>query len=381
MIKLKDLLAEVSLHTGNAAENSMEDFFNKVSYKVLPKKYAEVSDWIGQEPKDSWNDNWKKEYERAKELSFVDSTFKGIINSKLPLIISKGGYELRYMKRGNRGLTFHLCDPNAKFVYEYFIGVIEVYTGNDSYRFTPSKAFGLKVYQINWSNVATEHMGRGLGKLMYTMVYEYVSGLGAALVSDTTLYQGSQKMWIDYIPTIASYFGIVMDDIFFPIDKSEMVSNGRSLMGDNSVSQMVAMQSPPTLIRKIEHNFKGLSFSKGEYGVVRVNFGVNTKLVDTYAISNSDNSMLTYYSKNSGKRIKEKNPVNRKNDFTYFSNLVDESSSIWNLFKKFEKFSGPALEDVTSFGSKMNLQAVVFAFSNANVIVKKSGGKLVMVAI
>ena len=52
-----------------------------------------------------------------------------------------------------------------------------------------------------------------------------------------------------------------------------------------------------------------------------------------------------------------------------------------NLFIKFEKYGGPNIYDVTSYTSKSNLEAVVFGFSNVNVIIKKSGGKLVMVAI
>jgi GNAT superfamily N-acetyltransferase len=358
MIKLKDLLGEISLASGDASDASMESLYDRISYKILPKKYSDVSNWIGEEPRDEWSDQWKKRYEKAKQLSLVDSAFIGIINSKLPLVSSKGGYELRLMKSSN-SLYFYLVDPNAKYIYEYFIGTITAQVGTNTFRFTPSKAFGLSTYQIHWSNVAREHKGKGLGKLMYTMVYEYVSGIGAALVSDGTLYQGSQKMWIDYIPSIASYFGIVLDDVFFPIDKSEVKANGRSLMGDSSVSAMVAMQNPPALIRKIANNVKGLSFSKGEYGVIHTSRGINDKLLDP-----STSSYL------------RTNP-----DFTYFSNLVDESNSIMNLFIKFEKYGGPNIYDVTSYTSKSNLEAVVFGFSNVNVIIKKSGGKLVMVAI
>jgi len=372
MIKLKDLLGEISLASGDASDASMESLYDRISYKILPKKYSDVSNWIGEEPNDDWSDQWKKRYEKAKQLSLVDSAFIGIINSKLPLVSSKGGYELRLMKSSN-SLYFYLVDPNAKYIYEYFIGTITAQVGTNTFRFTPSKAFGLSTYQIHWSNVAREHKGKGLGKLMYTMVYEYVSGIGAALVSDGTLYQGSQKMWIDYIPSIASYFGIVLDDVFFPIDKSEVKANGRSLMGDSSVSAMVAMQNPPALIRKIANNVKGLSFSKGEYGVIHTSRGINDKLIPEGETLRT----FTFNEKSNEWDVEKKKNV----QFTYFSNLVDESNSIMNLFIKFEKYGGPNIYDVTSYTSKSNLEAVVFGFSNVNVIIKKSGGKLVMVAI
>jgi hypothetical protein len=376
MIKLKQLLPEISLMSGNAGSDDMEDFYRNASSKILPKKYDVVDDWIGFQyggmKRRELDPEGKKKLDKAQALMLVNSEFKGIVNSKISLIAKRGGYELRSMSGGG-DLQFYLVDPNAKYIYEYFIGIIKVSKGANTYRFTAKKAFGLKTYQIHWSNIAKEHMGKGLGKLIYTMVYEYITGQGAALVSDSMLFQGSQKMWIDYIPSIASYFGIVMDDVFFPIDKGEIKSNGRHLMGDGSVSSMVAMENPPPLIRKIGYNFKGLSFANGEYGTVKVSGGVNDKLMPEGETIRT----FTFNDKSNNWDVKK----NKNAQFTYFSNLVDESNSMLSLFKKFEKLGGPELDEVTSFGSKMNLKAVVFAFNNANVIVKSSAGKLVMVAI
>ena len=362
--------------SGNAGSDDMEDFYRNASSKILPKKYDVVDDWIGfgqgGEHTRKLSDEAKKNLEKAESLMLVNSDFKGIVNSKMSLIAKRGGHELRLLSTGG-GLEFHLVDPTAKYIYEYFIGIIKVSKGANTYRFTSKNAFGLKTYQIHWSNVAREHMGKGLGKMMYTMVYEYITSQGAALVSDSMLFQGSQKMWIDYMPTVASYFGIVMEDVFFPIDKGEMKSKGRTLMNDGSVTSMVAMENPPSLIRKIGYNFKGLSFAGGEYGVVRVNSGVNAKLMPEGETLRT----FTFNKKSNDWDVKK----NKNVQFTYFSNLVDESNSILSLFKKFEKLGGPDIEDVTCFGSPMSLKSVVFSFSNANVIVKSSAGKLVMVAI
>jgi len=376
MIKLKNLLSEISLMSGNAGSDDMEALYRNASSKILPKKYDVVDDWIGfgqgGEHTRKLSDEAKKNFEKAQTLKLVNSDFKGIVNSKMSLVAKRGGYELRMLSSGG-GLEFHLVDPNAKYIYEYFIGIIKVSKGANTYRFTPTKAFGLKTYQIHWSNVAREYMGKGLGKMMYTMVYEYIISQGAALVSDSMLFQGSQKMWIDYMPSVASYFGIVMEDVFFPIDKGEMKSNGRTLMDDGAVNAMVAMENPPPLIRKIGYNFKGLSFAKSEYGVVRVHSGVNDKLMPEGETIRT----FTFNDKSNNWDVKK----NKNAQFTYFSNLVDESNSMLSLFKKFEKLGGPEISDVTCFGSPVSLKAVVFAFSNANIIVKSSGGKLVMVAI
>lgn len=341
---------------GDASAASLENLFDQALNKgYVPKKYSIVSDWVGRVPTEYWSDDWKKEYEKAKKLSVVDSTFTNSINSKLPVVQSSGQYEFRLSKKGQY-LTFLMVDSKAEFIYEYFIGVMQVQVESNSYRITPKKAFGLEVYGVHWSNVAAERMGQGLGKLMYTMLYTYVSSLNAALVSDSILYQGSQKMWFDYIPSIAPYFGIVINSIFLPINKEEMKSNGRSLAGDSSVDRVVAMKSPPELIRKIAYNFKGLSFQNGEYGVfIAYNTSVNEKFVD----------------RNDHKKWK------------YFSNLVDEATSISELFKMFKTWRPNFdIDDAIIYGrNASNIKALVFSFSNANIIVKESGGKLVMVAV
>jgi hypothetical protein len=357
MIKLKHILYEIDLMYGDSGSDTLEDFYYNVKGKILPKKYDVVDDWIGfgqgGEHTRNLDGEAKKKYEKAQELMLVNADFKAIVDSKLELVASSGGYQLRMMKQG-KDLIFHLIDPKAKYIYEYFIGIIKTEFGTRSYRFNPKKAFNLTCYQIHWSNVAKEKLGQGLGKLMYTMVYEYVTGLGAALVSDSMLFQGSQKMWFDYIPTIASFFGVVVEDIFFPIDKSEV---NRDVMG-STVDTVVAMEHPPKEIRKVAYNVQGLSFKKGQYGMIRVRIGINAKI----ALKAGDSSKNFQY--------------------TMFSNLVDESPTMIGLIKKMERLGLCDTYDVTNrTGEPNDLKACVFSFDNANVIVKETGGRLVMVAI
>ena len=360
--------------SGNAGSDRMEDFFFNAKTRILPRKYDIVDDWLGTRDWDDdsteLNDKRKKELEKAKELAVVNSDFKAIIDSKLPLIISSGGYELR-MKKDGKELIFHLVDPKAKFVYEYFIGIIKTENGMRSYRFNTKKSFNVQTYQIHWSNVASEHMGKGLGKLMYTMVYQYITGLGAALVSDSMLFEGSQKMWFDFIPSIASFFGVVVEEIFFPIDKSEVT---RDVMG-NTVDSVVAMENPPAEIRKIAYNMKGLSFKKGEYGMMRVRAGINDKI----ALKAGD-TIRTFTFNDKDDRWQSK--PNNKFEYTLFSNMVDEAPTMISLLKRMEALDVADVYDVTNWtGQPMNLKACVFSFENANVIVKETGGRLIMVAI
>jgi hypothetical protein len=369
MIKLKDLLPEISLMQGNASTSDMQDLYRRASDKILPLKYAKVLNWIGDDPDGYHNydmnaDELDKEQKKAEKLMLVNAEFISMINSKLPLVERSGGYELR-LKKDGKNLQFHLVDPKAKYIYEYFIGIIDVEKNMRSYRIDPKKGFNLQTYQIHWSNVANEHMGKGLGKLMYTMVYAYITELGGALVSDSILFQGSQKMWFDYIPSIASFFGIVVNEIFFPIDKSEI---SRDILG-SGVDHVVAMEDPPKEIRKIAYNMTGLSFKKGEYGTMRVRAGINDKIeLDNFLLSKSSNFW--------------DDKPNKKEKYTLFSNMVDDAPTIIILLKRMQGLGIVDVYEAQNWtGEPSNLKACIFSFTNANVIVKETGGRLVMVAV
>jgi hypothetical protein len=364
MIKLKDLLPEISLMQGDASTSDMEDLYRRASDKILPAKYGLVNKLTIGYYDNPYDEDDKKDKESAEKLALLNAEFISMINSKLPLVERSGGYELR-LKKDGKNLQFHLVDPNAKYVYEYFIGIIDVEKNMRSYRIDPKKGFNLQTYQIHWSNVANEHMGKGLGKLMYTMVYAYITELGGALVSDGILFQGSQKMWFDYIPNIASFFGIVVNEIFFPIDKSEI---NRDIMG-SGVDHVVAMEEPPKEIRKIAYNMKGLSFRKGEYGTIRVRSGINDKI----ELSNDGtNDRFVWLD----------NKPSKKEKYTLFSNMVDDAPNLLSLLKRMQALDVADVYEAQNWtGQPANMKACIFSFRNANVIVKETGGRLVMVAV
>ena len=384
MIRLKNLLPEISLMQGDAGSDKMKDIFDTAFRAgVLPKKYRPLY-WADEDEAKSIPSKYigknltakdKKEIEKHIELNQVTPQILDYLN-KYETVASSGNYVM-ILKKSPKEWNFLLCDKSAKNLTEFFIGVIRVEKGVRSYSFSPKKAFNLDVYQIHWSNIALEFKGQGMGKLMYTMVYEYIAGtLKGALLSDSMLFQGSQKMWMQYIPTIANYFGIVVEDVFFPIDKSEV---GGDVMGNN-VDHMVAMQTMPKEISKIAYNVKGLSFKAGEYGVFEVHENINAKLAKTKKTLHPwDKGFDPYagYDEKTGKFKKPEKPVE-----TYFSNLVDEATTIIGLIKKMENdYNMETGFLVSNTGEISNLKACVFSFENANVIIKQTGGKLVMVAV
>ena len=349
--------------SGDASESGMINLFRTAADKALPLKYGSVRKLVaGYYDTDDEDD--VKEKESAEKLALVNAGFISMIDSKLPIVARSGGYELRKRKSG-KIIEFHLVDPKAKYIYEYFIGIIEVEPNRRTYRIDSKKAFNLKCYQIHWSNVAKEHQGKGLGKLMYTLVYQYVNQAGGALVSDSILFQGSQKMWFDYIPSIASFFGIEVNEIFFPIDKSEIT---REILG-NGVDHVIAMENPPKEIRKIAYNVKGLSFKAGQYGMIRIRAGINDKIeLNNISLSKSSDFWAQKPTK--------------KSEYTMFSNMVDDAPTIIVLLKRMQGLGMADVYEAQNWtGEPSNLKACIFSFTNANVIVKETGGRLVMVAV
>ena len=381
MIKLKELLPEISLMTGDAGSDRLKDIFD-LAFRVgaLPRKYKHLY-WSDEEEAkgipttytaSSMGSKEAKEMQRNKELNQVNQQILDYLN-KYETVGSSGNYAM-ILKKSPKEWNFLLCDKSAKNLTEFFVGVIKVEKGTRSYRFSPKKAFNLDVYQIHWSNIALELKGKGMGRLMYTMVYEYISGpLGGALLSDGMLFQGSQKMWMQYVPTIANYFGIVVEDIYFPIDKSEI---GPDVMG-GSVDHMVAMQTMPTEIRKLAYNVKGLSFKSGEYGVIRVRENINQKLEKQDNSNMGSSRWQDWDDVRLDKPKKKEKPVE-----TYFSDLVDESNSIQVLLKKMD-YDYDMSRDmlVSNTGDVSNLKSCVFTFDNMNVIIKQGAGKLTMIPI
>jgi hypothetical protein len=263
MIKLTDLVKELSFGKGHASSNNAEDissdamYMNQIDYEIGKKR--------------------DDDYDELK-IPVSDPVFQKAINKKFTTIGESGGYRLVTTKADQYGdLRYYLVNPKAKLTGEYFVGVIK--TGlNEGNSYNLKKGFGVEVEVVHWSNIALELRGTGMGKMMYTMVYNYVKSQGRALGSDSMLFEGSAGMWMNYMPSIAKYFGLIINDIMVPITREELTKKNKPIFELYSVHGFVAMETPPPMVRKIAYNVKGLSFITGEYGIARMNNGVNDKL-------------------------------------------------------------------------------------------------------
>jgi hypothetical protein len=273
------------------------------------------------------------------ELRLDDKLVK-IIKSKAIDILSASDLEILIFKNSKNDNLCALVNPNAITLGTYFLGIIKIeFETNSYFAYSTSKAVDMPYYQIHWSNVASEFRGIGVGKQLYSLVYEWAKSKGAALASDDTLFAGSAGMWTTYMPQIASYFGVLMGNIIVPISKEEALLDKFKYF--SSVDGFIAFDTPSKTMRKILYNLQGLSYSKGE---------IFTIILDTTSVNKS----------------------------TIFD-LTDSSDDIADLLTSIDK------EDSYSYneqGGKMSLKslnrsakistvkAAVFAFRDAIVIVK-----------
>jgi len=333
MIKLTDLVKEISFGFGQASSNNAEDISSDAMYM------NGIDDAIARDG----------DYDEL-QIPVSDKKFQRAIAKTLEIIGESNGYRLVKAKRESRDIKYYLINPNAKVTGEYFVGVIKTEL-NDGEFYNLKKGFGVQVEAIHWSNIALELRGTGMGKLMYTMVYEYVKSKGRALGSDSMLFEGSAGMWMTYMPSIAKYFGIIVNDLMLPIAPEELTKKNKAAFELYGVDGFIAMETPPPMVRKIAYNVKGLSFIKGEYGVVKMQGKVNDRLD------------VTKFSKDMfGSRTRFP-----KSEFARFVDYVNNFSTIKALLNSPIDYN---IRD-TIGTKKTKYKTVLFAFEDAVLIVKE----------
>jgi hypothetical protein len=260
MIKLTNIIREINFGTGHASSNAAEDISSDAIYM------NGIDDEL--------RDDSDRDYDEL-EIPVTNPKFQRELKKKFIVIGESNGYRLLLEKQSRlRDIKYYLVDLNAKVIGGYFVGIMKTELNSGDF-YNLKKGFGVEIETVHWSNIAIELRGSGLGKLMYTMVYEYVKSSGRALGSDSMLFEGSAGMWMNYMPSIARYFGIIINDLMLPIMPEELNKKNKSAFETYGVDGFVAMETPPPMVRKIAYNVKGLSFIKGEYGVVRMEGKVN----------------------------------------------------------------------------------------------------------
>jgi GNAT superfamily N-acetyltransferase len=272
------------------------------------------------------------------ELRLDDKLVK-VIKSKAIDILSSSDLEILIFKETQNQNLCALVNPNAITLGTYFLGIIKIKFETRSYgAYSISKAIDMPYYQIHWSNVASEFRGMGVGKQLYSLVYEWAKSKGSALASDDTLFAGSAGMWTTYMPQIASYFGVLMGNIIVPISKEEALLDKFKYF--SNVDGFIAFDTPSKTMRKILYNLQGLSYSKGE---------IYTVLLDTISVNKSTIFDLT----------------DSSDDIADLLTSIDQDS-----YSNNEQGGKMSLKSLNRSAKISTVKAAVFSFKDAIVIVK-----------
>jgi hypothetical protein len=250
---------EVTFQSGQADEASRSRIYSQAS--------SALGDWMDDY---YFEDDDSDETKKNKTTKFVSQinkkaeiTYKATYKSRT--------YSIAIFEGDRKSNALLLLDTSKNNPEDMVVGLIkfseDIFAGGQA-KFKGD--FGIKAYVVSWSNLVEELKGTGAGKIIYTALYKYATDNGYGLASDEILYEGSAGMWIKYMPTIASNFGIVLylAQIIIPLDKEQVTQtfeNRDDIFGDyGGVARFIALENPPQIMRKVANNVKGLSWIKGE---------------------------------------------------------------------------------------------------------------------
>jgi hypothetical protein len=344
---LTEIIREISFEKGHAADDNLEDMAdNALSNLDIDEDLDRAF------PDDT----------RYVDLPTNNKTFVKSLAKRTTTIAQSGAYTLLVKNGGKPEFQYFLVNKSAKQIKEFFIASMR--TDITTYRrYNLQKAFDVVVETVHWSNLATELRGQGVGKLLYTLVYEHVKGMGRAFGSDYMLFEGSAGMWMTYMSKLGSYFGVVLDGIILPIPKEELTIKNKPIFDMWGLDGFIAMENPPKLVRKIMHNVQDLSYIRGEYGVAKSYANVND-VIEIYPPIKP--SQLKPGMK--GTKPRKVQFIDYINEFKTIKDLLN--SKVENI-----------VDEIDTAKKKKNIKALIFAFADAMVVVKQTQNGLVPVVI
>ena len=132
-------------------------------------------------------------------------------STKMTSLLKKEGYVLYVTEKGGSMYTKHVLVDEAN---GQILGMISAIPNREYKQY-----FGIAPWEVGLSEVVPSVRSGGEGKIMYLMFLE----ARKAIVSDSTLFEGSFTMWDTQIRTAAKYSGVIMDGGFPIVNKDTSV--------------------------------------------------------------------------------------------------------------------------------------------------------------
>jgi hypothetical protein len=227
-------------------------------------------------------------------------------------------------------------------------------------------AYGIDSKVVHWSNLAQEYKGAGYGKFLYdTLLYYY-----GTLESDSTLYQGSQKMWMNHMPRVAKLFCYTVKHpsswgggseserqlIVLPADERDVADRG---FISNVVGSFVAFhrEIPPT-VAKLARFAKGLNFREGTLNIAYIDWKLNEKI-----------DRLDPFERDTGSYDGEDSDYIVKSGESFLDFMEDISFT--DLVNALDN-----MDDVYTYTTIQKAQKLILSFEDATVLVTPAGAKI-----
>ncbi len=242
MIKLTDLLKELDLRSGDLDDNiTLEQvlFAFLEDFQIDEDEFFENNDELI--PGAIFNPRLVK-----KTTLTTDGDFEFIVPSSY------------------RG-TLYLVNTKGTSLDDYVIGQVEVEKIYINANSGLTKPYRLPGAEIHLTYISPKYRGKGLGIKMYTMLLEAYK----TIFSDNVLYPGSWSLWISKLAPIGlkqgNFIGGEVGGIIVPFTPED-ISNS-SLMEGIGVDHLILSIEPPQVLLDIKQALRGLSLSKGDYGI------------------------------------------------------------------------------------------------------------------
>jgi predicted GNAT family acetyltransferase len=242
MIKLTDLLKELDLRGGDLDDNiTLEQvlFAFLEDFQIDEDEFFENNDELI--PGAIFNPRLVK-----KTTLTTDGDFEFIVPSSY------------------RG-TLYLVNTKGTTLDDYVIGQVEVEKIYINANSGLTKPYRLPGAEIHLTYISPKYRGKGLGIKMYTMLLEAYK----TIFSDNVLYPGSWSLWISKLAPIGlkqgNFIGGEVGGIIVPFTPED-ISNS-SLMEGIGVDHLILSIEPPQVLLDIKEALRGLSLSKGDYGI------------------------------------------------------------------------------------------------------------------
>ena len=256
MIKLTDLLKELDLRSGDLDDNiTLEQvlFAFLEDFQIDEDEFFENNDELI--PGAIFNPRLVK-----KTTLTTDGDFEFIVPSSY------------------RG-TLYLVNTKGTTLDDYVIGQVEVEKIYINANSGLTKPYRLPGAEIHLTYISPKYRGKGLGIKMYTMLLEAYK----TIFSDNVLYPGSWSLWISKLAPIGlkqgNFIGGEVGGIIVPFTPED-ISNS-SLMEGIGVDHLILSIEPPQVLLDIKQALRGLSLSKGDYGIYEPTTQIKITELDT----------------------------------------------------------------------------------------------------